>query len=75
MLFCTYYAKNYAGIMLEDTRLITGLCSHHWLMTCDLRDEVITVLKKFKPGSVLQDSNGHLWYRRAKMVCTRHRFS
>ena len=25
----------------------------------DLRDEVIAVLKKFKPGSVLQDSNGH----------------
>ena len=58
----------------EDSELTGGLCSHHWLMESKLRDDLIAVLNRYKPGSVLEDSNGHLWYRRAKMVCTRHRF-
>ena len=51
-----------------------GLSSHHWLMGCNLRDELVAVLKRYKPGSVLEDSDGHHWYRGAKMICTRHRF-
>lgn len=57
----------------QDSELISGLCSHHWLLG-NLRDYLIDVLTRYKPGSVLQDSDGHYWYRRAKMVCTRHRF-
>ena len=50
-------------IDLEDSVLISGL-----------REDLITVLQGYKPGTVLQDDGGHLWYRRAKMLCTRHRF-
>ena len=57
-----------------DAGLFSALCSHHWLMECGLRDELITVLSSFQPGTVVQDADGHFWYRRAKMVCTRHRF-
>ena len=61
-------------IDLEDSDLINALCTHHWLMDSSMREELITVLTHYKPGSVLADTDGHHWYRRAKMVCTRHRF-
>ena len=33
-----------------------------------------SVLTQYKPGTILVDTDGHHWSRRAKMVCTRHRF-
>ncbi len=59
---------------MHDSDLISGLCAHHWLMGCNPKEELISVLTKHKPGTVLVDCDGHHWYRRAKMVCTRHRF-
>ena len=38
------------------------------------RDELVSVLSTYSPGTVLADRVGHYWIRRAKMVITRHRF-
>ena len=57
-----------------DSNLISGLCSYHWLMGSKISDNLISVLTQYKPGTILVDTDGHHWSRRAKMVCTRHRF-
>lgn len=38
------------------------------------RDELVSVLSMYSPGTVLADREGHYWITRAKMVITRHRF-
>lgn len=62
------------SIDLDNSDLMNGLSAHHWLMESKIRNELVPLLIKFKPGSVLEDCQGHIWFRRAKMVCTRHRF-
>ena len=57
-----------------DSDLLSGLSSYHWLMGCNLSDDLISILARYKPGTLLDDADGHYWSRRAKMVCTRHRF-
>ena len=57
-----------------DSNLISGLCSYHWLMGGKTSDNLISVLTQYKPGTILVDTDGHHWSRRAKMVRTRHRF-
>ena len=59
---------------IAESDLVGPLSTHHWLMGCELRDDLITVLTRHKAGTVLTDVDGHFWYRRAKMVCTHHRF-
>ena len=44
-------------------------------MQSSLRDELVSCLTRFKPGTVLADKEGHFWIRRARMVITRHRFN
>ena len=58
----------------EDSSLMRGLCTHHWLMGCNMSDRLVALLTRYKPGTVLEDCSGHHWYRRAKMVVTRNRF-
>ena len=41
-----------------DSELVSGLCSHHWLMGADFRDDLIAVLLRYKPGTVLEDADG-----------------
>ena len=43
-------------------------------MEANPRDELVSVLSTYPPGTVLADRVGHYWIRRAKMVITRHRF-
>ena len=54
--------------------IVSGLNSKHWLMEPNPRDELVSVLSSFPPGTVLANRVGHYWIRRAKMVITRHRF-
>ena len=54
--------------------LETGFNSKHWLMEANPRDELVSILSTYPPGTVLADRVGHYWIRRAKMVITRHRF-
>ena len=43
-------------------------------MEANPRDELVSVLSTYPPGTMLADRVGHYWIRRAKMVITRHRF-
>ena len=61
----------YESIDFDDPDLVSGLNSKHWP---NPRDELVSVLSKYPPGTVLADRVGHYWIRRAKMVITRHRF-
>ena len=61
-------------IDFDNSDIVDGLSSYHWLMGSDPRDEQVSVLDSYSPGSVLADRVGHYWIRRAKMVITRHRF-
>ena len=54
--------------------LESGFNSKHWLMEANPRDELVSILSTYPPGTVLADRAGHYWIRRAKMVITRHRF-
>ena len=74
MHWCPTEASQVVADVIDDSALLNGLSAHHWLMDNKLRDNLITVLTGYKPGTVLQDVDGHNWYRRAKMLCTRHRF-
>ena len=56
------------------SHIVEGLSSYHWLMQSNPRDELVSCLTRFKPGTVLTDKEGHYWIRQAKMVITRHRF-
>ena len=62
------------AIDLDDPNIVDGLNSYHWLMGSNPRDELVSVLSTYSPGTVLADRVGHYWIRRAKMVITRHRF-
>lgn len=46
--------------------LVEGLSSYHWLMQSNLRNELVSCLTRFRPGTVLADKEGHYWIRRAK---------
>ena len=43
-------------------------------MEVNPRDQLVSVLSTYPPGTMLADRVGHYWIRRAKMVITRHRF-
>ena len=45
-----------------------------WLMEANPRDELVSVLSMYPPGTMQTDRMGHYWIRRANMVITRHRF-
>ena len=62
------------SIDFDDPKIVDGLNSYHWLMGSNSRDELVSVLSTYTPGTVLADRVGHYWIRRAKMVITRHRF-
>ena len=64
----------YESIDFYDPDHVSGLNSKHWLMEANLRDELVSVLSTYLPGTLLADGVGHYWIRRAKMVITRHRF-
>ena len=57
-----------------EPHLVEGLSSYHWLMQSSPRDELVSSLTRFKPGTVIADKEGHFWIRRARMIITRHRF-
>lgn len=48
---------------IDESGLVGALATHHWLMGCKLTDELIAVLTRYKPGTVLSDCDGHYWYR------------
>ena len=58
----------------HEPHLVEGLSSYHWLMQSSPRDELVSSLTRFKPGTVIADKEGHFWIRRARMIITRHRF-
>ena len=58
----------------HEPHLVEGLSSYHRLMQSSPRDELVSCLTRFKPGTVLADKEGNFWIRRARMVITRHRF-
>ena len=64
----------YETIDFYHPDLENGLNSKHWLMEANPRDELVSVLSTYPPGTMLADRVGHYWIRRAKMVITRHRF-
>ena len=61
-------------IDLDDPKIVDGLNSYYWLMGSNPRDELVSILSTYFPGTVLADRVGHYWIRRAKMVITRHQF-
>ena len=62
----------FEAVDFYDSDLVSGLNSKHWLMESNPRDELVSVLSTYTPGTVLADRVGHYWIRRAKMVITRH---
>ena len=64
----------YEAVDFYHPDLESGLNSKHWLMEANPRDELVSILSTYPPGTVLADRVGHYWIRRAKMVITRHRF-
>ena len=64
----------FEAVDFYNPELVSGLNSKHWLMEANPRDELVSVLSTYPPGTVLADRVGHYWIRRAKMVITRHRF-
>ena len=64
----------FEAIDFYNTHLVSGLNSKHWLMESNPRDELVSILSTYPPGTVLADRVGHFWIRQAKMVITRHRF-
>ena len=40
------------SIDFDNSNLMNGLSTHHWLIESKIRNELISVLSKFKPGSV-----------------------
>ena len=60
------------AIDFENPDLVSGLNFTHWLMGADTRDELVSVLSTYPPGTVLADRVGRYWIRWAKVVITRH---
>ena len=58
----------------HEPHLVKVLSSYHWLIQSSPRDELVSCLTRFKPGTVFADKEGRFWIRRARMVITRHRF-
>lgn len=43
------------AIELDDLRIVDGLNSYHWLMGSNPRDELVSILSTYSPGTVLAD--------------------
>ena len=45
----------------HEPHLVEGLSSYHWLIQSSPRDELVSCLTRFKPGTVLADKERHFW--------------
>ena len=61
----------FEAVDFYNSDIVSGLNSKHWLIEANPRDELVSVLSSFPPGTVLANRLGHYWIRRAKMVITR----
>ena len=63
-----------SDLALDDEQLSEDLAAFHWLMEPGPSEELVQVLTRYRPGSLLKDNSEHYWVRRASMLITRHRF-